>query len=74
MYSAAFSTVLKGGEAMMCLGWTNNPICQSPDVVQVIAPSASATATGVAATCPDITWFYISAALVAVGAFMRGGK
>lgn len=69
---------------MMCLGWDNNPVCKPPDVVQVIAPSTSATATGsgsgvplssdgsVAATCPDITWFYISAALVAAGALLKG--
>lgn len=69
---------------MMCLGWDNNPVCQPPDVVQVIAPSASAVATaagsgvpltssgGVAAACPDITWFYISAALVAAGAMLKG--
>jgi hypothetical protein len=69
---------------MMCLGWDNNPVCRPPDVVQVIAPSASATATasgigvpmtssgGVAGTCPDITWFYISAALVAAGALLKG--
>lgn len=69
---------------MMCLGWTNNPVCQPPDVVQVIAPDPSAVATangtgvpltdsgGLAGTCPDITWFYISAALVAAGAMLKG--
>lgn len=69
---------------MMCLGWNSNPVCQPPDVVQVIAPSASAQATadgsgvamtssgGLAATCPDITWFYICAGLVAGGALLKG--
>lgn len=69
---------------MMCLGWDNNPVCQPPDVVQVIAPSPSSQATadgtgvpmtssgGVAATCPDITWFWIASALVAGGALMKG--
>ncbi len=68
---------------MMCLGFDANPVCQPPDVVQVIAPSPSATATaagtgvpltssgGVAATCPDITWFYVAAAAVAVGAMLK---
>ncbi len=69
---------------MMCLGWDNSPVCQPPDVVQVIAPSPSATATasgtgvplsgsgGVAATCPDITWFWISAFVIGVGALTKG--
>ena len=68
---------------MMCLGWTNNPVCQPPDQVQVIAPAASARATangtgvsltgsgGVAAACPDITWFWAAGALVAVGAMLK---
>jgi hypothetical protein len=69
---------------MMCLGWDNNPVCQPPDVVQVIAPDSSGPATaagggvpltgsgGVAATCPDITWFYICAGIVAGGALLKG--
>lgn len=69
---------------MMCLGWDNNPICQPPDNVQIIAPSASAVATaagsgvpltsggGVAATCPNIDWFYICAGIVAGGALLKG--
>lgn len=68
---------------MMCLGWSNNPMCAAPDVVQVIAPSASAVATaagtgvpltssgGVAATCPNIEWFWLSAAAVALGAMLK---
>jgi hypothetical protein len=70
---------------MMCLGWDNNPVCRPPDVVQIVAPDTSLTATaaglgvplsssgGVAsAACPDITWFYIGAALVAGGALLKG--
>lgn len=69
---------------MMCLGWDNNPVCQPPDVVQVIAPSSSATATaagigvpldssgGVAASCPNIDWFYICAGIVAGGVLLKG--
>lgn len=69
---------------MMCLGWDNNPVCQPPDVVQVIEPSTSATNTAsgtgtplnsdgsTAATCPDITWFWICSGIVAGGALLKG--
>lgn len=69
---------------MMCLGWDANPICSAPDQVQVIAPSSSACATaigagvplsssgGVAATCPDITWFWIASAVIGLGALTKG--
>jgi hypothetical protein len=69
---------------MMCLGWDNNPICQPPDSVQIIAPSPSQPATaagdgvpltssgGLAAVCPDITWFWICAGIVAGGSLLRG--
>lgn len=71
---------------MLCLGWDANPVCQPPDVVQVIAPASSAMATavgagvpltssgGVAATCPDITWFWAAAAIVAGGALLKGAS
>ncbi len=69
---------------MMCLGWDANPTCQPPDVVQVIAPNPSGPATaagdgvpltssgGLAATCPDITWFWIASAVIGLGALGKG--
>lgn len=56
---------------MMCLGWDNNPICQPPDVVTVVAPCPTPT-SGVA--CPDISWFWIAAGLVGAGAVMKGAN
>lgn len=56
---------------MMCLGWDNNPICQpAPDTVQITAPAITPAAIAVA--CPDIDWFWISLALVAGGALLKG--
>lgn len=57
---------------MMCLGWDNNPICKPPDVVQVVAPLCPQVTPSAIAACPDITWFWLTAAAVGVGAMMRG--
>ncbi len=58
---------------MMCLGWDNNPICQPPDQVTVVAPCPPA-ASAVGAVCPDITWFWVAAGLVGAGAMLKGAN
>lgn len=57
---------------MMCLGWDNNPICKPPDVVQVVAPVCPQTTA--IAPCPDITWFWLTAAAIGAGAMLRGAN
>jgi hypothetical protein len=57
---------------MMCLGWSTKPTCAArPTGVQV-------GGTGQPAACPDITWFWASAAgillLGLVGGGVGGGK
>lgn len=59
---------------MMCLGWDNNPICQPPDQVTVVAPCPSPVAAAAGILCPDISWFWIAAGLVGAGAVMKGAN
>lgn len=61
---------------MMCLGWTNKPHCAARDDAQVVPPCAPAVVVGpgtVGTACPDIMWFWVSAAVVAVGAVLKKG-
>jgi len=54
---------------MMCLGWYNRPTCATRPQTQVT--DSDVTAQG--SMCPDILWFWLGAAAIAVGAVMKKG-
>jgi hypothetical protein len=49
---------------MMCLGWNTRPTCSTRGV-------ETAAGTGPAAAC-DITWFWMVAAAIGLGALVKG--
>ncbi len=74
---------------MMCLGWSAEPTCNASDQIQVagttgvpLTANAGSTASGVAAStaagasgaCPDITWFWLTAAGILLGGVLKGRK
>jgi hypothetical protein len=63
---------------MMCLGWSAEPTCNAADQVQIGCPTGVPLTAGAGAaaavTCPDITWFWLSAAAIVVGGMVKGHK
>ena len=50
---------------MMCLGWNTRPTCSTRGV-------ETAAGTGAAAAQCDITWFWMVAAAIGLGALVKG--
>lgn len=54
---------------MMCLGWYNRPTCKTRGEIEVVPPPGELPLS--TASCPDISWFWTVAILIAAGAAFK---
>jgi hypothetical protein len=61
---------------MMCLGWSNRPVCAARDDEQLVPPWESSISLGPGAAggqtaCPDSSWFWLALAGIGVAALVK---